>query len=390
MHIKAESNCAAEQWHRRIFRRIISIAEIENEVGQAFVSDCVNFVNSREINFVRVKMEATLTEAIQKYCEQRRHQLNAIDDTRFAGGDTMKNELRAHRAADIFPILNEWVGTLTRVTNDLIETIKDVERTISTEDERMANTSGEHQHQSSDKSKQGVCEPMMRNKSKNKSLTKILGNKHSICRSSSAAQLLSDENDAGDGAMATAATATATTTNKDVNSMGFCTNLLKRIFTKGKCEEGVVRPDEGCGNGRINNIEFVYVDKSVCCMSTITNEKLTNTTALTNAESVYADFKANCTDRMQTLHNVTTALQTSLQQQEQLSSQQLEDIERLRAQIKRLKKYRRSNRMLEANVKSICAENAHLLVEAKKIEKQLRLLRKRQPLDTATNTEHES
>lgn len=331
-------------------------------------------------------MEETLSDAIHKYCGQRRHQLNSIDEMCFAGGDTMTNELRNLRITDKFPILNEWVETLTRATSDLIKTIKDVEQTMLNEDERMANASA--QQQSNDESKHGAREPVRRNKSKNKILTKNSENNHSISRNSPAARLLlsSDELNGNDGAVAVAAAAAAVTstvtTDRDMNSIGFCKSLLKRMFAKGKCEEGAASrpdPDVAYRNGRINNIEFVYVDKSLCCMSTIINEKLSNTTPLTNAETVYADFKATCADRMQILQNVTTAFQTSLHHQEALSAQQLQEIEQLQAQIKRLKKYRRTNRMLEANIKSICAENAHLLVEAKKIETSLRLLRKRQP-----------
>lgn len=322
-------------------------------------------------------METTLSEALDKYCERRQHQLNSIDDARFASGDMMMiNELRNRQITDKLPILNEWVETLTRVMEDLIKTIKDVERTMLNEDQRMANAGVPL------RSNDEVREPVKRHKSKNRMSPKNLENNHSIPCNSPAARLLvpNDEMNMNDRDcdVATAVAATATE-NKDVNSIGFCRNLLKKVFTKGKCDERVARPDDGYGNGRINNVEFVYVDKSLCCMSTIINEKVTNTTQLTNADRMYADFKENCTDRMQTLQHVTTALQSSLRQQEKLSAQQLEQIEQMQAQIKKLKKYRRSNRMLEANIKSICAENAHLLVEAKKIEKTLRLLRKRQP-----------
>lgn len=332
-------------------------------------------------------MEETLSEAIHKYCDQRRHQLNAIDDTRFAGGDTMISELTNLQITDKLPILNGWVETLTSATNDLIKTIKDVEQTILNEDQRSqrlaSNVSAQQQqHQSHHE----TCEPVKRKKSKNKLLTKNSENNHTIsCNSPAARLLLSDEMSTNDDDNGGAVAATASPAKTDVNSIGFCVNLFKRMFTKGTCDERPARPDEGCGSGRINNIEYVYVDKSVCCISTIINEKLTNTTELGNAETLYADFKTNCMDRMQTLQNVTTALQSSLRQQEEMSAQQLEEIEQLRRQIKRLKKYRRSNRMLEANVKSICEENANLLVEARRIEKTLRRLRKRQA-DTVDGT----
>lgn len=332
-------------------------------------------------------MEETLSEAIENYCDQRRHQLNSIDDTRFAGGDTMINELTNLRITDKLPILNGWVETLTSATHDLIKTIKDVEQTILREDrrsERMAAhvSTQQQQHQSHNE----TCEPVKRKKSKNKLLTKNLeNNNHTISRNSPAARLLlSDDLSTIDDDGGTLA-ATASAVKNDVNSIGFCANLFKRMFTKERCDERPIRTESGSGNGRINNIEYVYVDKSVCCMSSIINEKLTNTTELRNAETLYADFKANCMDRMQTLQNVTTALQSSLGQQEEMSAQHLEEIEQLRRQIKRLKKYRRSNRVLEANVKSICEENANLLVEARQIEKKLRLLRKRQA-DTVDGT----
>lgn len=321
-------------------------------------------------------METTLSEALDKYCERRQHQLNSIDDACFAGGDMMMiSELRNRQITEKLPILNGWVETLTRVMEDLIKTIKDVERTMANEDERMVNAGVPL------RSNDETQEPVRRHKSSNKITTKNAENSHSIpCNSPAArARLLLPRDQMNMNYRDCDVTAATATEEKDVNSIGFCRNLLKKVFKKGKCDERAARPDGGCGNGRISNVEFVYVDKSLCCMSTIINEKVTNTTQMTNADRVYADFKENCTDRMQTLQHVTTALQSSLRQQEESSAQQLQQIEQLRAQIKKLKKYRRTNRMLEANIKSICAENAHLLVEAKKIEKTLRLLRKRQP-----------
>lgn len=319
-----------------------------------------------------------MEEAIRKYTEQRRAQLNSIDDTHMGGGDTA-NEFRNLRIADKFPILNEWVAALTTATNDLIKTIKEVEKTMLNEDERMENAGA--QSQSNDESKHRARGPVKRNKSKNKMLRKNSENNQSLARNTPAARLLlTDEMNGGKCEMMSTEMATATSNDeREVDSIGFCRNLLKKMFGKGKCDERVVRPDAGYGNGPINNVEFVYVDKSLCCMSTIINGNLTNTAEMANAETMYADFKATCAERMRALQNVTTAFQSSLLQQEELSAHQLQEIHKLRAQIKRLKKYRRSNRMLEANVKSICAENAHLLVEVNKIEKTLRLLRKRQP-----------
>lgn len=343
-------------------------------------------------------MEETTSEAINKYCAHRQHQLNTIDESYFASGDaSLRNELKTLRIADKFPILNEWVVTLTKANADLIKTIKDVEQTIVNND----NDDGDQGNvrnpdigvqQLSDESKPNKTHqrlPMKRKKSKNKMLTMNSenNNNHTISRSSPAARKISSDdamynykNGVGSGDGVDDGDSMA----KDVNKIGFCKNLLKRMFTKEKCDERGARPVEGYGNGRINYVEFVYIDKSVCCMSTIINEKLTNTMELTTADTLYADFKANCTDRMQTLHHVTTALKSSLRDQELMSAQQLEEIEELRTQIKRLKKYRRSNRMLEANLKSICSENAHLLVEAKKIETQLRLLTRRHPDDQGT------
>lgn len=332
------------------------------------------------------KMDTMLSETIHRYCEQRKQQLKSIDDAQLGAGDTTTSDFRCLQIAEKFPILNEWVASLTKATYDLIKTIKDVEQTIVNEDERIANTQHHSeqppppppspQQASSDESNHGTrkrVKRVRRSETKNKFSTKNLDNNRPLSRNSSNLPLLLSSSE-DDGINV------ATVTDKNLNSIGFCKNLLKKLFTKDKCDDKSMRLDDGQPRTeRINNVEFVYVDKSVCCMSTIINDKLTHMTEMPGAETLYADFKTNCTDRIQTLKNVTAALQSSLRHQEELSAQQLHEIHELQKRIKRLKKYRRTNRVLEANVKSICEENTQLLVEAKKIEKKLRSMRKRQP-----------
>lgn len=315
--------------------------------------------------------------AIKEYSDQRRAQLRTIDKECVS---SIKKQNEHTKMLRKYPILVDWIETLTQANNDLIKTIQELKEQLNETDSSPTDSDETNINYSYRKHQNKPT----KKKPKDKLVASVLKeSKKSNFKNSYENPVYEQNNLTPIGNSQSENNIHVKGKNNSLSaSFKKYREFVRNIFQKeSQQSESTVE--------HINqqNIEFIYVDKSVCCISSIANNKIINTQTM-SGETIFSELKSGCAEKIQLLKSVTEALNRSLEEKENLFAKQMQEINSLKKQQNRSTKIKQTNKLLKNNMKTLFAENVAIITEAERFRKSLTSLSGSQRQDIKSGLEH--
>lgn len=123
--------------------------------------------------------------------------------------------------------------------------------------------------------------------------------------------------------------------------------------------------------------EFIYVDRSVCCVINDANTKQSVRIQSLNNDPLCMDIKSSCSEQMHFLKNISNICTAELQGKNDLIAAQMYEIQRLKDVLADYNQLKQINSLLQNNIEAIAVENTNIILESKLLKKNLRKLCKK-------------